>query len=264
MVPTGGSERGKAGERRTCLRARLRRVQRPEAVFELVGGEAAVGHVLAEDLRDQMSIGVTDAEAARVGLGRIAHGCGRRRGQGQTQRRLASRAALGDRFALLRFFLLDKCAAVKLDLRPVRRVVAHRDAVSHARRRQRVAERATRDLRGHAVLEGDPQPVPAGARFPAFRRRRPLRSRECRSEQREPRLARATVPCGHRDRGSSSDRLRLIVLFRGDDILYVGIALVSTLLMRSVRAPSAWSRRSSSLNRIARCYSAITCLMTLW
>lgn len=167
-LPAGRSERRKTGEHRPCLHTRLRLVKRSEPIFELVGRETAVGHVLAEDLRDPISIGVTGAEVARVRLARVANRCGRRRGRGQTQRLLAPRDSLGVPFALLRLLLLDERAAVELDFRPVHGVIAHRDDFSHACRRKRMAKRAARDLRGQAVLELHPQQVPAGARPPAL------------------------------------------------------------------------------------------------
>lgn len=126
-LPAGRSERRKTGEHRPCLHTRLRLVKRSEPIFELVGRETAVGHVLAEDLRDPISIGVTGAEVARVRLARVANRCGRRRGRGQTQRLLAPRDSLGVPFALLRLLLLDERAAVELDFRPVHGVIAHRD-----------------------------------------------------------------------------------------------------------------------------------------
>ena len=45
-----------------------RRVEPSESIVELIGREATVGHVLAEDLRDQVSIGVADAKVAGARL----------------------------------------------------------------------------------------------------------------------------------------------------------------------------------------------------
>ena len=82
LLPGGRHERRKAGERTPGLLAGLRGVQSPEPIVELVGREATFGHVLAENLRDQLSIGITDAKVACVRLSLGATGHRRRRGRG--------------------------------------------------------------------------------------------------------------------------------------------------------------------------------------
>jgi len=68
VLSAGRSERRKTGEHSPGLRPGLRRVEPSESIVELIGREATVGHVLAEDLRDQVSIGVADAKVAGARL----------------------------------------------------------------------------------------------------------------------------------------------------------------------------------------------------
>ena len=115
----------------------------------------------------------------------------------------ARRSATASRSACL--FLLDQRAAVKLDLRPVRRVVAHRDDVSHARRRQRCARtRGTRSPRSRRL--GRRPATGSGRRSPP--RSRPRR-RKSSSQPPTPELAlRQGSACACRTCAAAISRIR--------------------------------------------------------
>src|SRR5690348_5638583 len=102
ILSVGRSQRRKTDQNRPGLRPGLRLVERSESIVELVRRQAAVGHVLAEDLRDQLSICIAYAKVARVRLTLVCSGHGRRRSRRQTERLLPSRDRLGVPFSRLR------------------------------------------------------------------------------------------------------------------------------------------------------------------
>src|SRR5436305_4909691 len=96
LLSAGRSKRRKTLQHGPGLRPRLRGVERSESIVELVGREAAVGHVLAEDLRDQLSIRVADAKASGIRLWLFGNdGRGGRRARRLTERLFPSRDRLG-------------------------------------------------------------------------------------------------------------------------------------------------------------------------
>jgi hypothetical protein len=127
----GRNERRQPGERRPGLVATPRLVECSEPIVELIDSEAAVGHMPAEDLRDQLSIRVANPEVVRIRLSRVGRWQRQRRTWRQTERLLASRDRSVIDIACPRLLPLDERVAVELDIRPVGGVVAHRNDVSH-------------------------------------------------------------------------------------------------------------------------------------